>query len=70
MLIPAAIVGVIVFLYGCATVDDNIPRYTTHNLHTLHLFASMSISFTEVIVKSAANVKMSFQHKQPCKNIV
>uniref|UniRef100_A0A673M3F1 Anoctamin n=1 Tax=Sinocyclocheilus rhinocerous TaxID=307959 RepID=A0A673M3F1_9TELE len=25
MLIPAAIVGVIVFLYGCATVDDNIP---------------------------------------------
>uniref|UniRef100_A0A3Q1E9W5 Anoctamin n=1 Tax=Acanthochromis polyacanthus TaxID=80966 RepID=A0A3Q1E9W5_9TELE len=26
MLIPAAIVGVIVFLYGCATVDDNIPR--------------------------------------------
>lgn len=34
MLIPAAIVGVIVFLYGCATVDDNIPRYCntcTHN---------------------------------------
>lgn len=27
MLIPAAIVGVIVFFYGCATVDDNIPRY-------------------------------------------
>lgn len=26
MLIPAAIVGVIVFLYGCATVDENIPR--------------------------------------------
>ncbi|XP_030621678.1 anoctamin-1a [Chanos chanos] len=25
MLIPAALVGVIVFLYGCATVDDNIP---------------------------------------------
>lgn len=25
MLIPAAIVGVLVFLYGCATVDDNIP---------------------------------------------
>uniref|UniRef100_A0A1A8EYZ9 Anoctamin n=2 Tax=Nothobranchius korthausae TaxID=1143690 RepID=A0A1A8EYZ9_9TELE len=25
MLIPAAIIGVIVFLYGCATVDDNIP---------------------------------------------
>ncbi|XP_040059992.2 anoctamin-1a isoform X1 [Gasterosteus aculeatus] len=25
MLIPAAIVGVIVFLYGCATVDGNIP---------------------------------------------
>ncbi|XP_073691784.1 anoctamin-1-like isoform X2 [Garra rufa] len=25
MLIPAAIVGVIVFLFGCATVDDNIP---------------------------------------------
>ncbi|XP_029702345.1 anoctamin-1-like isoform X3 [Takifugu rubripes] len=25
MLIPASIVGVIVFLYGCATVDDNIP---------------------------------------------
>ncbi|XP_058637345.1 anoctamin-1a isoform X3 [Onychostoma macrolepis] len=25
MLIPAAIVGVIVFLYGCATVDDNVP---------------------------------------------
>lgn len=30
MLIPAAVVGVIVFLYGCATVDDNIPRYTAH----------------------------------------
>lgn len=26
MLIPASLVGVIVFLYGCATVDDNIPR--------------------------------------------
>uniref|UniRef100_A0A8C1PDM0 Anoctamin n=2 Tax=Cyprinus carpio TaxID=7962 RepID=A0A8C1PDM0_CYPCA len=25
MLIPAAIVGVIVFLYGCVTVEDNIP---------------------------------------------
>ncbi|XP_047219357.1 anoctamin-1a isoform X4 [Girardinichthys multiradiatus] len=25
MLIPASIIGVIVFLYGCATVDDNIP---------------------------------------------
>ncbi|XP_027128917.1 anoctamin-1 isoform X2 [Larimichthys crocea] len=25
MLIPASLVGVIVFLYGCATVDDNIP---------------------------------------------
>ncbi|ERE81039.1 anoctamin-2 [Cricetulus griseus] len=25
MLIPASIVGVIVFLYGCATVDENIP---------------------------------------------
>ncbi|XP_067350869.1 anoctamin-1a isoform X3 [Channa argus] len=25
MLIPAAIIGVIVFLYGCATVDENIP---------------------------------------------
>ncbi|XP_067090055.1 anoctamin-1-like isoform X1 [Osmerus mordax] len=25
MLIPASVVGVIVFLYGCATVDDNIP---------------------------------------------
>uniref|UniRef100_A0A8C6WP75 Anoctamin n=1 Tax=Neogobius melanostomus TaxID=47308 RepID=A0A8C6WP75_9GOBI len=25
MLIPAALVGVIVFLYGCASVDDNIP---------------------------------------------
>lgn len=30
MLIPAAIIGVIVFLYGCATVDDNIPRYAGH----------------------------------------
>lgn len=26
MLIPASIVGIIVFLYGCATVDENIPR--------------------------------------------
>ncbi|XP_072321079.1 anoctamin-1-like [Eucyclogobius newberryi] len=25
MLIPAALVGVVVFLYGCASVDDNIP---------------------------------------------
>ncbi|XP_036390887.1 anoctamin-1a isoform X2 [Megalops cyprinoides] len=25
MLIPASVVGVIVFLYGCATVDDDIP---------------------------------------------
>ncbi|XP_033941649.1 anoctamin-1-like [Pseudochaenichthys georgianus] len=25
MLIPASLVGVIVFLYGCATVDDNLP---------------------------------------------
>ncbi|OXB63241.1 hypothetical protein ASZ78_006530 [Callipepla squamata] len=27
MLIPASIVGIIVFLYGCATVDENIPRF-------------------------------------------
>lgn len=33
MLIPAAIVGVIVFLYGCATVDGNIPRYTHTHYH-------------------------------------
>ena len=26
MLIPASMVGIIVFLYGWATVDDNIPR--------------------------------------------
>lgn len=45
MLIPAAIVGVIVFLYGCATVDDNIPRYATHthtDTHTsfpMHMFS-------------------------------
>ncbi len=26
MLIPASLVGVIVFLYGCVTVDDDIPR--------------------------------------------
>ncbi|XP_033913444.2 anoctamin-1-like isoform X4 [Acipenser ruthenus] len=25
MLIPASLVGIIVFLYGCATLDDNIP---------------------------------------------
>ncbi|XP_053058773.1 anoctamin-1 isoform X6 [Acinonyx jubatus] len=25
MLIPASVVGIIVFLYGCATVDENIP---------------------------------------------
>lgn len=36
MLIPAAIVGVIVFLYGCATVDDNIPRYNFAKKYTLH----------------------------------
>lgn len=41
MLIPAAIVGVIVFLYGCATVDDNIPRYTTHTL-TQHSFVNLT----------------------------
>lgn len=27
MLIPASVVGIIVFLYGCATVDQNIPRW-------------------------------------------
>ena len=32
MLIPASVVGVIVFLYGCATVDDNIPRSEEHPL--------------------------------------
>lgn len=26
MLIPASMVGIIVFLYGWATVDENIPR--------------------------------------------
>lgn len=26
MLIPASLVGVFVFLYGCVTVDDDIPR--------------------------------------------
>lgn len=31
LLIPASIVGIIVFGYGVATVDTNIPRYT----HTL-----------------------------------
>lgn len=33
MLIPASLVGVFVFLYGCATVDDNIPRWT--HIHTI-----------------------------------
>lgn len=28
LLIPASIVGIIVFGYGVATVDTNIPRYT------------------------------------------
>lgn len=32
MLIPASLVGVIVFLYGCATVDDNIPRWEMYGL--------------------------------------
>ncbi|KAG8522529.1 Anoctamin-1, partial [Galemys pyrenaicus] len=27
MLIPASLVGIVVFLYGCATVDDDIPRH-------------------------------------------
>lgn len=36
MLIPAAITGVIVFLYGCATVDENIPR-SVWSLSTTHL---------------------------------
>lgn len=35
MLIPAAIIGVIVFLYGCATVDDDIPRYAMFLLFLL-----------------------------------
>lgn len=38
MLIPAAIVGVIVFLYGCATVDDNIPRYPAHVYCLFYVF--------------------------------
>lgn len=37
MLIPASLVGVIVFLYGCATVDDNIPRWT-------HVHANIKIT--------------------------
>lgn len=39
MLIPAAIVGVLVFLYGCATVDDNIPRYMNSPEHTDNTYA-------------------------------
>ena len=27
MLLPAALVGLIVFLYGCGTLLDNIPRF-------------------------------------------
>lgn len=38
MLIPAAIVGVIVFLYGCATVDNNIPR-SPYEICLIGLFA-------------------------------
>ncbi|MEQ2210725.1 Anoctamin-1, partial [Xenoophorus captivus] len=41
MLIPASIIGVIVFLYGCATVDDNIPRYQPH-LYSVVLISEIS----------------------------
>ncbi len=57
MLIPAAIVGVIVFLYGCATVDDNIPRspYNTH-VNYLHCFCVQS-----VLTRAGARVPQSGQ---------
>lgn len=46
MLIPASLVGVFVFLYGCATVDDNIPRWTrTHKITACsqtHLYAILA----------------------------
>ncbi|KAI3370915.1 hypothetical protein L3Q82_007421 [Scortum barcoo] len=45
MLIPASLVGVIVFLYGCATVDDNIQWDNAGHLpelwHTLQLQAQV-----------------------------
>lgn len=45
MLIPASIVGVIVFLYGCATVDDNIPRsvYPNHSMGALNSSQGLSL---------------------------
>uniref|UniRef100_A0AAQ5ZUZ0 Anoctamin n=1 Tax=Amphiprion ocellaris TaxID=80972 RepID=A0AAQ5ZUZ0_AMPOC len=47
MLIPAAIVGVIVFLYGCATVDDNIPSIFVCNIMKQITCDQKSVLFME-----------------------
>ncbi|XP_015256298.1 PREDICTED: anoctamin-1-like [Cyprinodon variegatus] len=47
MLIPAAIVGVIVFLYGCATVDDNIPSCDPQEEHKDHHRAEYELRVAE-----------------------
>ncbi|KAI4871330.1 hypothetical protein NFI96_007609 [Prochilodus magdalenae] len=44
MLIPASVVGVIVFLYGCVTVDDDIPSSETALERTGH---DLLVSLTE-----------------------
>ncbi len=53
MLIPASIVGLIVFIYGCATLFRNAPRYCKSGLQiTMHLswclvFCSPFFNFVE-----------------------
>ncbi|CAG5958600.1 unnamed protein product [Menidia menidia] len=55
MLIPASLVGVIVFLYGCATVDDNIPSYwrlstSCGTARASHLFDNPATVFFSVFM--------------------
>lgn len=54
MLIPAAIIGVIVFLYGCATVDDDIPRCVSFYA-CLFLINFLKI---HILRKSSQNVEL------------
>ncbi|KAG9352134.1 hypothetical protein JZ751_020547 [Albula glossodonta] len=55
MLIPASVVGVIVFLYGCATVDDDIPSYWKLNTacgtaRASHLFDNPATVFFSIFM--------------------
>lgn len=65
MLIPASLVGVIVFLYGCVTVDDDIPRSvdTKQNVQ-LKFKVQDTIAYAFIVINTKRKLCYHCDHKK------